>query len=511
MIHAKSVKSRMLTSVVFNVLRAIITFTTGIIIARGLSPAGYGDLMFLLGSFISIRTLLDMGSSNAFRTFISKANRGIRFYIYYIVWLTLQFFVMLLFAMLICPNELFERIWLGNSLNMVVLALLAVFMQQQVWQMVGQVGEASRQTGRVQLLNISVAIFYLLMIVCLWSWDVLSVEHVLMGLLGQYIVAVFFAYHYLKAEHIIHDEDVSLPLVLNEYWGYCRPLIVLSVVAFAYEFTDKWLLQKYGGAVQQGYFQIAFQFAAVALLATTSVLNVFWKEVAESWEKKNFSQAENLYRKMSRGLLMISAVIAGFLLPWAEQIVLILLGDAYEGAWMVLAIMFLYPIYQSLGQVGGAMLLAAGYTKRFMYVSVFSMLCSIPVTFYVLAPGNHEWINSLSLGATGLALKIVLLSLVTVNLQAWVVARCTGWLFDWKYQVVGITLMLGLGSASKIIVGLFMDVNALSVVALIVPLVLVGLLYLLFVGGVLWFLPWLVGMDRMEIRQLFGSIGVVKK
>ncbi len=502
MIHSKSVKARFLTSTVANALRAVITFATGIVIARGLTPVGYGDLMFLLGSFISIRTLLDMGSSNAFRTFISKKPHSSQFFMYYFAWLGLQLLITLLFVLLISPSDLFERIWLGHSLNMVVFAFLAVFMQQQVWQMIGTIGESSRQTGRVQLLNILVALSYFMMIVALWVWGLLSVKNILIGLLGLYVLAVIIAYRYLKKNHTLSEETSLLTPILGEYWKYCKPLIVLSFIAFSYDFADKWLLQKYGGAAQQGYFQVSFQFAAVAVLATTSVLNVFWKEIAEAWEKKDFLRAENLYRKVSRGLVIISAIVAGFLIPWSEQIVRIVLGEMYIEGWPVLAVMFLYPIHQSLGQVGGAMLLASGYTKRFAWLASFSMLCSIPLTFYVLAPEDNSFIVGLDMGAAGLALKMVLLGVVTVNLQSWVIARCTGWAFDWKYQVVGIPLILGSGYVSKIVVGMFLDMDKVNLFNLILPFVCTGLIYLMLVISILWLVPWLIGLNRSEIRRL---------
>lgn len=496
----------MFISTFFNVLRAGVTFATGIVLARGLSPAGYGDLMFLLGSFISINMLLDMGSSNAFKTFVSKAEQSVHFFLYYFAWLLFQFLIAFLFVWLICPDEWFQAIWLGHEQGIVFLALLSVFMQQKVWQMVGQIGEASRQTGRVQLLNIAVAICYLGIVVFLGYAENLTLEYIFIGLSLQYAAAIVVAYFYLRKEHVLSEHNTSLHTVLDNYWVYCRPLIFLAFVSFMYDFADKWLLQKYGGSEQQGYFQIAAQFAAVALLATTSVLNVFWKEIAEAWEQKNYSKAENIYRKVSRSLFLISSVVAGFLLPWSEQITVIILGDQYADAWPVLAIMFLYPIYQSLGQVGGAMLLATGHTKKFMYVSSFSMFCAIPATYYVLVPSEGFFISGLGMGAQGLALKIVMLSLITVNLQSWVVAKCTGWKFDWKFQVVTVPLMLVLGVGSKFIVGLFMNVDAFRLLDVAIPVFLVGLIYTSLVVFAIWWLPWLIAMSRQEIISVVSSL-----
>jgi O-antigen/teichoic acid export membrane protein len=79
-------------------------------------------------------------------------------------------------------------------------------------------------------------------------------------------------------------------------------MITLALVSFSYDFTNKWILQKFGGANQQGYFQVANQFAAVSLFATTSILDFFWKEIAHAWGAQDLARVVMLYRKVSRVL-----------------------------------------------------------------------------------------------------------------------------------------------------------------------------------------------------------------
>lgn len=488
-------------------LRAMIGFATGLLIARALNPAGYGDLMFLLGSFMAIRSLLDLGSSSAFFTFLSKRTRGSRFYLTYFFWLAFQFAATLALVWMIIPSSFFDKIWLGHNREIVLLAFVAAFMQQQVWQTVVQIGEAMRKTVKVQLMNLAVAWMYLIVVLLVLEYGRLSVEKILLILTGQYVVAAVFAYRYL-------EKDIENPLVeeqsskeiLYDYWQYCKPMVALALAGFAYDFTNKWMLQKFGGATQQGYFQIASQFAAVSLFATTSILNVFWKEIAHAWEMQDRDRASKLYRKVNRGLVMLGACISGLLLPWSEQIVNIFLGSAYSHAWPVLAIMLLYPIHQSMGQIGGAMLLASGQTHRYMFVSVATMLISIPMTYIVLAPTSNVWLPGLEMGALGMAFQMVVLGIVSVNIQAWVIARYGGWKFDWVFQIVGIPLMIALGFVAKLLVGLQWNLVQINMPNLIIPTTLAIFIYMALVGWLLWLLPWLIGMDRGEIKSIFDQL-----
>ncbi len=507
MFDSTSVKLRLAISVGSNVLRALISFITGLLIARTLHPAGYGDLMFLLGSFVAIRALLDMGSSSAFFTFLSQRARGRRFYLAYFSWLALQFTATMMLLYLIIPDSLLQKIWLGHDRDIIMLAFAATFMQQQVWQMVGQVGESMRKTARVQLMNLSIALLYFVLILSLASYGRLSVEKILFILLFLYAGATVLAYSFIRdGAPAPSAEEPPLREILRDYWQYCKPLLLLALVGFAYDFADKWMLQKFGGSVQQGYFQIASQFGAVSLLATASILNVFWKEVADAWAKQDRARAEMLYRKVSRGLVMLGAIISGMLIPWSEQIVAVLLGEAYQNAWPVFAIMLLYPIHQSMGQIGGSTLFATGQTRQYMIVSISAMTASIPLSYIVLAPASTGWLSGMDMGALGLACKMVALGIVSVNLQAWLIARYGGWKYDWVYQSVGIPLMLSLGFAAKMFAASLWNVHGVSLVELITPVIIASLLYILAVAAVIWQQPWLIGSDRGEMEKVLGRL-----
>lgn len=490
-----------------NTLRAMISFVTGLLIARSLNPAGYGDLMFLLGSFVAIRSLLDMGSSSAFFTFLSQRARGRRFYLAYFAWLAFQFIATLAVLGLFIPAGLIEKIWLGHNREIIILAFVAAFMQQQLWQVVGQIGEAMRKTAKVQLMNLAVALLYLVVIVLVSTYAQLSVETILLILVAQYVLALLFAYRFLKEDHAdLQVEEKSLREIFWDYWKYCKPMVALAFVSFAYDFADKWMLQKFGGATQQGYFQIASQFAAVSLLATSSILNVFWKEIADAWEKQDRARVEMLYRRVGRGLVMLGAIISGMLLPWSEFIVSIFLGAAYVQAWPVLAIMLLYPIHQSMGQIGGTMFLASGQTHKYMFVSIFIMMLSIPASYFVLASPSEMRLSGMGLGAFGMACKMVALGIVSVNIQAWVISRYGGWEFDWVFQAVGIPMMIGSGYVAKTLAGMMWNIENVGVTELIVPVMIAGLFYAAMVAAIIWWLPWLIGMDRSEVNRLFALI-----
>lgn len=506
-LHATSVKTRFLVSVASNGIRGGIGLVSGLLVARGLNPSGYGDLMFLLGSFTAIRSLLDMGTSNAFYTFLSRHTQARRFYLYYFAWLALQFVITILFIGLIIPDSIFDRIWLNHSRKIVIAAFLAAFMQQQVWQTVAQIGESTRKTVKLQVMNLAIAITYLAIVSFLLVTGDVSAGNILFLIICQYGVATMLAYPLLKeANSLPVEKEDTFKQIVQEYWFYCKPLVALSLVSFLYDFADKWMLQRFGGSAQQGFFQISNQISTVSLLATSSILSVFWKEISNALARDDHARVALLYRKISRGLVMLGAIITGLLVPWSEQIVTISLGQMYLPAWPVLAIMLLYPIHQSMGQIAGTMFFASGQTKKYMFVCIGIMLIFLPLSYLLLAPTKGVLIPGLGLGAIGIATKLVSLAIVSGNIQAWVVSRYSGWKFDWAYQVVGVPLMLGLGYIAKLLVGLLWNLEVLDVGKLIIPVILAAIIYCISVVWMLWLFPWLIGIDRAEIMNSFEKL-----
>ena len=443
--NLSSFKLRFMVSAGANVIKAGLGFVTGMLLARGLGPAVYGDMAFLLGTFLSIRVLLDMGSSSAFYTFISQRPRGPSFFVYFFAWLAVQFALTLAFVCWLAPDAIFHHIWLNQPRALVAMALLASFVQQPLWIVVGYVGESMRRTVQVQLLGVLVSMFYLVAVAGLTWLGRLDLEHVFVLLIAQYLIASGVAYLWWRKSLSMHAvKEPGWRQIWSEYRGYCTPMLALSLVAFCYSFLDRWLLQSFAGSTQQGFYQVASQFSLVSLLATTSIMNIFWKEIAAAWSERDHARVARLYQQVSRGLVLFSAALTALILPWAGVLLSSVLGSAYSNALPILMVMLCYPIHQSLGQVNGSMLLACGRTREQMLNGFIGMGISMPISYLLLAP-KSAWLPGLGMGALGLALKMLIISLIAVNIQSWLIARYHGWRFDWRYQALGIPVLFALG------------------------------------------------------------------
>jgi len=257
------------------------------------------------------------------------------------------------------------------------------------------------------------------------------------------------------------------------------------------------MLQNFGGSKEQGLYEIGYRFGALSLLITASLLNIFWKEIAEAKENGNLELMQKLYRKASRFLYTLGAVIAGFLVPWSGEIIRILLGPSYAGGSPVLALMLIHTSFASLAQINGSMLFASGETRAHVTFGIIFMGLSIPCSYYILA-SKEAYFPGLGLGSFGLAIKMLILLILNVNAVSWWISKTYGWKFDWVYQVVALGGALIFGELSfKFIV----IVNSITPLNLFIKMGGAFLLYSGFAGTMIWLMPWVVGTSRQDIMN----------
>lgn len=497
--NKKSVKVRFFSSLAGNILQVGFSFVTGVVIARALGPAGYGDLSFLIGSFAAIANLLNMSTSSAFYTFISQTRRGQKFYFYYFIWLMIQFLIPFLLVLLL-PEQLKQKIWLGHSKGLILLALFAAFSTGQMWKFVRQIGESLRDTVNVQIWNTLLTAVSLICVILLAVFNLISIKTAFIVKGG---VCIFFVFGYSKylfrKADLYADKNEKLTSMFSEFNSYCFPLILYTFIGFLYLFADYWLLQRFGGAIQQGYYAIGAKFAGLSMIATASILQIFWKEIAEANARGNMDRVRMLYLKMSKGLYFVGTLFSCLLIPFSSEIISLILGNSYRAAALPLSIMFLYPIHQSLGQITGTMLMATGRTKTKGIIGVVFMSISIATAYFVLAPRSALF-PGLDLGAKGLALKMVVCQLVDVNLMAFFVAKYIKTSFDWTFQIKILLPLLLLGFASKICVQWILAVVSFPAHPILL-MVVSGAFYSCGAAAMIYKFPSIAGIDRTQVNH----------
>ena len=504
-----SISKRFSTSLFLNFFRSGLTFLTTLLLARWLGPEDFGRMAFLIASFLALLQFTDMASSQAFFTFLSQRKRSPRFIGFYWCWVGFQLFFSLLIVGLILPDSLTNIVWKGESKSIILLALVAIFMQQTVWSSAFQMAEARRETIKVQKLYLGVTLGNFVIVIFLWMGGQLFLPYLFVLFAIEWSIAGWLAarMYYVEKFPNGHTESINETpgSVILEFWKYCKPLVPIAFLGFIHDFADRWMLQNWGGSSEQAYYGLAFQFAAVALLATISILKIFWKEIAEAYHQGDKDKFHMMYQTVSRGLFFLSAFIAGGLVPWAGELISFLIGDTFIDGKYTLMIMFLYPMFQSLGQIVSTTLLATEKTFIQAISGIIFLISSSLVAYFMLAP-NNALIPGLGLESQGLAFKMVILCAIQVNAVSFVISRIFKWKFDWAFQLIGIGIALSFGWLSKILVTLVISNQ------FVLSILVSSFLYTLLMGFFLYLMPWVAGLNREHLTDYLTKItSIIRK
>jgi O-antigen/teichoic acid export membrane protein len=387
---------------------------TGVLLARFLGADDYGTLVFLIATSISLKQLLDLGSSSAFFTFLSQETRSIKFIFQFLTFFFVKYFLLSLAILFIMPTVWLSKVWLGNSALIIVVALIAISMQNDFWQIASQLLESQRKTTKAQLFFVTFQLIHFFCIFILFYEKQLTVFNylILIGLLWL-VAGVIAIVNYKPIQHSY--ASLSKAPGISDYINYCLPIAPVILITFIGEFLDRWMLQNWAGSRQQAYFSVSAQIASISLLMTASFIKIFWKEVAEEFHNGNIQEALELYL-MARKIIFFGGVfIAAIFIPWTSEILVFLFGDTYLLAGTALIFLMIYSIHQSIGQIDSAFLMASGKTNIGFGVNMWLIPIGLFISYIFISKFNFQ-LGGFDLGAAGLAMKMVIIQLMTVNI-----------------------------------------------------------------------------------------------
>ncbi len=492
-------RKRIYISLFANLIKAVLNFLTAMFIAKSLGPNLHGEMSFLLGSFTSIKMILDPGTSSAFFTFISQKQREKKFVLFYFILLLIQFFIPLFLIYFLFPQKFIFSIWKTNDLNVIILAFLAVFFQSTLWNFFIQIFESQRKTSRLQLLTLGISIIHISAIIVLIKTSYLSINLIFCLIIIEYVIACLLALSYFKILDKFSDNNIKLLSFTNEFFIYCKPMLFLSILSFFYDFIDKWMLQSYSGNSHQSYFNIAMQFASIATVATNSFLNIFWKEIAESTNSMNLERIKLIYTKFTHYSYVGIAFFSCLLIPWTKDIVFLFLGTNFNNSVLTVGILFLFPLHQTIGQINNTTAYATNNIKLYTTINFFTMLFSIVITYFILAPKNAI-IPGLHLESEGLAFKVLIIQFLSVNIFSYFICKKIGVIFSFSYQISTVIMFITIGFLSQYIITLFFKVCGNDL--FFIKFFLSTIIYTSIILFITKIKPTLVGFSIFELKNI---------
>lgn len=421
-----SVRSRYLVTLGTQVFRLLLSVLSAAVVPRTLGPAIYGNYSFLLSTAAALRGVLDNSTQQAFFTFSSQERASGPLTKLYALVLGGQLLIVLAIIGAAAAAGKTEWLWHAQKVDQIVwvtildwFLFLALSLQQ--------LGDSKGLTVKLQLIGAGVSVLPLLGLLILWATATLNfytftglnlLSAVLSsGMLGYWLV--------VRNRATFWQGALAVRTYVQRWWRFAKPLLLLQYYLPVVAYLGVYLIQRWYGSAEQGYYALALQWSAFAMVFTNAAVWIFWREIAHHSASGDLRLAALTYEKFSRLFVFLVLVLSCWLSAGSGLLVQIVAGDRYLAASRVLAIMAFYPVAQTLGQLTTASLKATDRTASYARWSVLLSIPDLLLTYVLLAP-TTALVPGLHLGAVGMASKMALFGIVSVQVYDWTCCRHLG-------------------------------------------------------------------------------------
>ena len=410
----RNLLSRLFYGNSFQLLKGVFTFLISIVIARYLGPENFGFYAFLIMSFTHIFSLVDFGLQNAFYTFTSAKIYHRNFYIFFLLGFMIQILIPLIILFLFLPNDIFTGIFLSEDKNIVFLAFLSIVTQKNILLNITYLNESSRRSEIAQFFEFFTIFSQFILLVIFMRGDFnFLINHMFLIIIFCNLASSFFSGLFIKID--FEKTEISLAEFYNEIFPYLKGISIFVFIISILNFVDIWVLSKFAGYVEQSYFQIANRFSMgfIILLAATS--NIIWKEAALLKNSKDellefvsiFTNAFTFFAAFFCSILFFSTGNS------SDFLISFFFGNDYLTSESIFT--FRIIILNVFFHTYGALIVSSFYGIQkgltSYLIQTFSMIFGVFLVLFLVGDNSVSSL-SLNLGASGLALKILICSAI---------------------------------------------------------------------------------------------------
>lgn len=418
-----SFNKRYLYKMLTNIVVLLTGFAYSIIVPRALGAVSFGNFSFITNFFMQVVNFLQLGSQLAFYSKLSQRLQDAKLKIFYFRFSLLVGLATFAGLGVVGLLGLETVLWPGQEWGYLVAgALFAVLMFFS--EVLMKVTDAYALTVPAEIVRMGQKIISLAFLVLLFMFGVMN-------------LSTFFLYHFVSFAlllcgwwWVLRKNGVrllegggtlsDLHGYAKEFYGYCSPFVTLGVAALVFEVSDRWFLQKFGGAAQQGFFSLSYQIASICFLFSGAMTPLIFREFSIAHGEKDEERMAGMFMKYFPMLYAIAAYFSCFVASQADHIIVMTGGGGYSGASIAVFIMAFYPIHQTYGQLSGSVLFARGQTRLYRNITMVMMAVGFPISYLLIAPRD---LMGLDAGSGGLALKMILSQIVSVNAVNWFICR----------------------------------------------------------------------------------------
>lgn len=481
--------------VVTTIMGMLFSLILASVVPRSLGVVNYGDYSFLTNIFTQVLIFLDLRTSTCFYVKLSQEQKNTEIIKFYSLLSIFIIMAVLVGTWIITSNQiLLDNLLPAQQARFIYLAaILAVmaFVQQQLVKMMDSLG----LTVLSEKINLFLILLSLLLVIVFYKFQTLDISLYFYINIVTSLLFVVVAFFNLKKFSFSPTTDLA---VIKKYarifYRYCAPLVVYVVIGFASEYFDRWILQKYGGAVQQGFYAFAFGISNMSMFIVSSFFLLFTREVANLVGQNEIKAIGKLFDAYVPVLYVIVSFFSCFLFFQADNVINLLGGKDYLGASLVLKVLALLPLLSTFSMMSGSVIYATERTVIFR--NIYFMLAPLGaiISAVLISP-----LTAINLGAAGLAIKNISMEALSVIIILFLNSRYIKISFKkFFFHIIYVpVIFLVCAGASTYIVSSSMSIVKQS--DALMNIITSGLIYSVVFMTVIYSYPKLIFKERHEI------------
>lgn len=499
-----SLKKRYAYKLLLGLSSPLLGVITNTIVPRSLGPSAYGNYTFLQSLFTSAIGLLESGSSICFYTKLSKKPNDsylLGFYLFTVIAFALVLSLSVFGLYLTNWGPIF---WHENHISIVSIMAGVCFF---IWfsDIIIKISDAKGLTVKSEIARLIHKFCLIIVLIALSVSSSLTLVSFGMVQFASGISLCILIWYVIKKSDpspILFSKSKN-KIFTKDFYQFVSPIFFYNCLSQGAPAFEAWLLLKFGGNIEQGYFGFSYQVCIVAFIFTNAMIPLTLREFSQAIIRNDYIKLNALFGQSLKILYGISIAISGFLFFQMDRITYLLAGKDFEKAAIPVAIMILYPAHQTYGQITNSLFFALEKTKTYRNLGYLSIFLSLSLTFILLAPNE---MGGFALGATGQAIKFVFVQIIITNIALYYCVKYfkSNYFSYIKHQMSTTILALALGAGVRFAIDSMFFAQTFFEKFLIICLS--GTLYTLFFIAILVYIPEFFGLTSSQIKTLFLQI-----
>lgn len=499
-----SIQKRYFVKIAVSISSGLIGLISLGIVPRALGPAQYGIFNFLNKTLSQYLLLLQFSSENAFMTKLSQRNldkKLIGFYSFLFILSSLVFFISIAIVLNLdvsttfFPDQKWFNICLAAAHVILVLLVTRLILLADAYALI------SVELMRILQRSVYVLLLLLAFKGSLVDLQVVYVIHYISALIFIVSVVILLAQKKILSIAVFLITYDQFKTYLKEFYHYSIPLIHKVFFVFAAVYIEYWLLQRFGGSRQVGFFGFSQQFVTIiSSVLIASVVPVIQREFARAHTGNNQEEIRSLFLGYVPKLYLLMSFICVFFAIEIEKIVLLFGGNEYRQSLLPGFILLLVASVNPVIVISNSLFLAVDQTKLIRNITIVKAIIGLAAAYFLIVPKN---LFGLNLGAVGLALKITIVQLFSMVTFLYFGAK------QFQFNYLKIILQIFLGMVNFL--GIAYLANAVfhfdkTTFGLIISFLASGILYVSLTALIMLYFPKLFLLEKKELNILLKEL-----